>query len=290
MESDEIEIKPSFVASFFCLCGFALSATILLAILAWSIGGQTYAEKVTTELLTPLGLAWLLLAAVVVNSIWQRNVSVATFGLTAWLLLTLFGNAWVTNRFSQQLESEYQAIDPFQMDPLDILVVLGGGTNSRLSGSPQLSPSGDRVALAAQLYHAGLVGQIICSGTNTFQPNPQSLHCREEAQQILIRLGVPPDKILLIEGENTSQEMANLAVYLDEQGRTTERIGLLTSAWHLSRAMRLAERHELNPLPVPANFYSEADRIDPNWIVPGTEQLGISRSIIKEYVAKMIGR
>jgi len=258
--------------------------------LAWLLGGRTLTEKVLIELISPVGLVWVLLGIQAGWATWQRQYPLAVLGLVGWGVLTFFGNWWIANQLVAQLESEYQRSDPLALEPLDRLVVLGGGTMSRMSGQPQLSPSGDRVALAAQMYHAGRVTKIICTGSNSFLATSDSLHCRQEAQQLLIRLGVPADAIELIEGENTSREIENLAQHLRQRGGLLERNGLLTSAWHLSRAMRLAEQQDLSMIPIPADFRSEHFRMHPNLLVPGAAELNTSRSVIKEYLGRTFGR
>ena len=46
--------------------------------------------------------------------------------------------------------------------------------------------------------------------------------------------------------------MRSLAEILDG----SQRVGLITSAWHMPRALRLARANGLNPIPVPADFVS----------------------------------
>lgn len=276
--------------------------------LAWLLGGRNLTEKVLVEILSPVGIVWVLLGIQLVWSLRQGHFRMALLSLTTWGMITVFGNWWVANLLVSRLESDYQHLDPlsssfssfssFSASPappappavLDRLVVLGGGTMSRRSGQPQLSPAGDRIALAAQLYHAGKVRTIVCTGSNLFPVSKNSLHCRQEARQLLIRLGVPEEAIELVAGINTSQEIANLAVHLRQQGGMSERNGLLTSAWHLPRAMQLSEKQQLAMIPIPADFRSEAFRLHPNLLVPGGFELNTSRSVIKEYLARWLGR
>ncbi len=51
---------------------------------------------------------------------------------------------------------------------------------------------------------------------------------------------------------NSRQEIAAYAAYAEEHG--LQRVGLLTSAWHLRRVLRIAERHDFHPTPLPADF------------------------------------
>ncbi|MFT5302444.1 MAG: uncharacterized SAM-binding protein YcdF (DUF218 family), partial [Mariniblastus sp.] len=213
----------------------------------------------------------------------------AVVSLGCWLVLTIGGNQLVSQGLASSLESRYQSIDVFGGEPFDTVVVLGGGTTTNLNGQAALANSGDRVALAARLFHAGQVKQIICTGSQTFRSTPNDLHPREEAAEILLGLGVPQSALLQMRGDNTSQEMSNLKKWLDENDAGS-RIGLLTSAWHLPRAIRLAESQGLSLLPVPADFATEHYAPTPNLVVPSAQNLLTSARILKEYLARIVNR
>lgn len=253
------------------------------------ISGQTMIEKMLTELLMPAGMVWVLLMVMVYFCFLSRQAWPALIGLTAWVVLTLGGNSFVSNWLISTLEAPYQNTDSFKMAPVQTLVVLGGGTNSRLNGQSQLGNGGDRVAMAGRLYHAGLTKKILCTGSDSFRSSAIDLHPREEAAEILAGLGVPAENILQIEGKNTSEEMRNLKKLIDE-GSINGPVGILTSAWHLPRAERLAKSHGLTLTPVPSNFLTHPHQPSPNLIVPGALNLMITGAAVKEYLARLVGR
>lgn len=254
-----------------------------------AISGQTMIEKTLTSLAMPVGVVWLALMVMVYFCLLLKQSWPAIVGTICWLVLTIAGNVFVSNFLTATLEQPYQQVNVFEMEPLDAVVVLGGGTNSRFSGESQLGTSGDRVATAARLYHAGKVKQIVCTGSQSFRTSELDLDPRAEAAQILIGLGVSPEDVTQMQGHNTSEELRNLRALI-EQGSISGRVGLVTSAWHLPRAMRLANSNGLELIPVPSDFLTTPLAPSPNYVVPGADNLAITGRAIKEYLAGWVGR
>jgi uncharacterized SAM-binding protein YcdF (DUF218 family) len=262
------------------------------------IAGKTMVEKMVTSLASPVGIAWIILMIMVYFCLLTRQAWSAIIGFCCWLVLTIGGNQMVAQWIIGTLESPYQEIDALKIEPLDLVVVLGGGTNTALNGISQMDMGGDRVGIAARLYHAGLTRKIVCTGTQKFRSSPVDLHPREEAQDILIGLNIPKSDVMMMQGENTSQEMQNLKTWLSENGKNlversdskTPRVGIITSAWHLGRAMRLAKKNGLDLKPIPANFISEYYSPSPGIVIPTAENLLTTSRACKEYLAALAGR
>ena len=176
-----------------------------------------------------------------------------------------------------------------KQDPYDAVFLLGGGTSSRLDGISQLSGSGDRVALAARLFHAGKIQRIICTGTHATRTTEKDLHPGEEAANILEDLQVPPDRIAQMKGENTSQEIRNIRLWLDKNPNPG-RVGILSSAWHLPRVMRLAEANGVIADPIPADFLSRPFAPNPSLLIPSAGNLDVTARIVKEILAGWVSR
>jgi uncharacterized SAM-binding protein YcdF (DUF218 family) len=268
-----------------CLMGAGMLATAAAGV----VNGRTMVEKILTELVCPLGLVWLFLFAIVYFSLLMRLTWPAISTGLCWLLLTVAGNSLVANWLIRNLEAPYVGCNPFELEKLDTIVVLGGGTSYR-DGRSQFGEGGDRVGLAARLYHAGQTNQVICTGSLTFQGSESELQVREQAAELLRSLLVPSEKIVLVEGVNTSQEMVNLKRYLDSVQPKPARIGLITSGYHLSRAMRLAQKNGLALIPIAADLKGDRYRTGMNLIIPSDGGLRATKIAIKEYLAGFVGR
>ena len=271
------------------------------------VSGPTMVEKALTGLITPIGLVWLALTLLVYFCLIQRQVWPALIGFFCWLTLTLCGNALIGGMLIQSLEAPYQDINVLELEPMDVVVILGGGTNQKPNGKPQLTFGGDRVRVAASLFHRGLVDRLMCTGSQVYRSSDQDLDPREEASAILVSLGVPGESLLEMEGanKNTSEEMQSLKKWLADQekidiqktGRAPEsgqpnrpRVGIITSAWHMSRALRLAKANGLEVIPVPADFLSEPVVPSHNWVIPNGYYLNTTGLFVKENLARIVGR
>ena len=84
--------------------------------------------------------------------------------------------------------------------------------------------------------------------------------------------------------------MQNLRSWIDQQPDPTLRVGIITSAYHLSRAMRLAAANGVLAEAVPANFRASKLAPSPSWVVPSADNLLHTAKALKEHVAGLIGR
>ena len=253
------------------------------------VSGRTMLEKVATALASPVGIIWLSLIVMIYFSLLNRRSWPAIMGLVCWVTFTVFGNGYVADSLANSLESKWQSVDVFSAEPWDVIVVLGGGTGTQQSGNVQVSTSGDRVVLAARLYHSGLAKTIICTGKQSYRTSKEDLNPYEEAARLLTSLDVPSVAILKLGGENTSQEMANLKKWMDSQ-TGDQRVGIVTSARHLNRALRLAKSQGITAEGIPADFLSLKFAPAADLIVPSGWNLHVSALIVKEYLAGLIGR
>lgn len=260
--------------------------------LAWGFNGRGMAEKILTALVQPVGLVWIGLTLLVYFCFLQKRTGVVVVSLCGWTLLTLAGNQGFSNWLASTLESKYYHMEQANLADTEYGLLLGGGTTTAPNGREQLNQNGDRVMVAAELYHAGRVKKIICSGSHSFTMEDSKLPS-DEAIAMLQRLGVPAADLSSMEGANTSQEMEYLKAWVakeKEKGRDPGRVAVISSAWHLPRVQRLARARELEISPVPANFLSSEVRPSAHMVVPGAFQLSVSSQVIKEYLAGLVKR
>lgn len=282
------EFRPIMPPRFLPHCVFVLVVLFGALAAVHFFCGPLVLQQMLHSLLAPVGLVWLaLLLALYWVSVWRIRLGVVLCGL-AWLGLTLAGNSLVSNRLVRTLETAYTKIDPFQSDQLDVVLVLGGGTDGAPNGTAQLGAAGDRLALAARLYHAGKVNRIVVSGLRESTHDNQQPHYAESAK-ILRDLDVPVEHIVeLPAGTDTASEMAAFKEWLAEN--STEPVGVVTSAWHMKRAMILAKRNQINARPIPANFLSGSDRFHVAQVIPTAWNLYVSQLAVKELLGRWLDR
>lgn len=230
----------------------AASGVAALVLAGWSLPDGPLLGKVVGHLAMPAGLLWLLLYALAMVHVLRREWWAAASLAAAFVGYTLVGNAWLGASLLERLEAPYAVIDPLSEAPFDAVLVLGGGTRNGPDGRSQISRAGDRLVLGARMYHAGLTPVLVASGRTTpgaaMQENGAST-----TRALWTSLGIPEAVIVTLEApHNTRMEIAAYAALIEREGWT--RVGLITSAWHLRRAMALAEAAELELVPLPADF------------------------------------
>ena len=270
---------------------YAALAGVLGLVLAitWLAAGKFVALKLASHLLAPVGLVWMALFVLAYSMMLLRQGLPAMLAWLAWLVLGLAGNSFIANSLAEGLERPYYESDPLAVEPLDAIVVLGGCTKMGPQGEAQVTMSGDRLVLAARMYHAGRCERIVCTGSNWLGLVEGELDIRQQAKAVLVGLEVPEQKIELLSGRSTREEMESVGQWL-QQNPEVERVGLVTSAWHMPRAQRTAAKwldRELTP--VPADSFQEPYRPNPNLLVPHCDYLAVSSRCVQEYLGGWIG-
>ena len=261
----------------------------MILLIAYLALGITIVEKSLSSLAMPVGLVWLMLLLLCYISLSLKQRAAAIVAGISLAILWGFGNFYVADQLARSLERPYVDFQLDDLEKLDAVILLGGGTSTNLNGESQLGQSGDRVAIAAKVFRAGKTDRLICTGIKTYRPASEVLEIGDEAAEILIAMGIPSDSIATIAGQNTSQEMQAIKKWMAENPASS-RIGILTSAWHLNRAMRLADSAGIEATPIPADFMSRNSTVSTDWVIPSADNLYRSSRVVKEYLAALVGR
>ena len=175
--------------------------------------------------------------------------------------------------------------DPLQQ-PADAIVVLGGGIAAAHPPElpePDLNEGADRMWQAARLWKRGAAPRIIVTGGSFLAKQGGTPLTEADAMRVfLIDLGVPADAIT-DEGKalNTIENIRNVRAIIG-QGR----VALVTSAYHMPRALQLAARAGLNVGAFPTDFQVvPATRLPwDNWL-PSVDGLQLSNMALREIIA-----
>jgi len=271
-----------------------LTTVVLPIVLTASVSGKSAAEKMLTAIVQPLfiGIVSTLAAGLVLLRREERGVGGFLFcgACLMWVLSAPFFAARLVNGWEASIESSV----PTANEPFDYVIVLGGGTSMTPDGRPQFSSVGDRVGYAARLYLAGITKSLVTTGDNlelagslsgSFEPKDDP---SIQTKQIWIELGIPAEAISELAGQNTSEEMASLKQHTEYwQGK---RCGILTSAFHLPRAMKLAERAGVRAIPIAADHRRSTGPVTFNQFLPESDGLARIQTIFKEWLAMRISR
>lgn len=177
--------------------------------------------------------------------------------LAAVLLLYVFCNTFLVNAAFRWWEYAPRNIADIQQ-PYEVGVVLTGGM-IRLSNvkadHPGLGRHADRFFQAYLLYKAGKIKKILISGADNPRKMKMKLDDGHQAARLLVGWGVHPDDILL-EGSsrNTHQNAVNSAALL-KQKFPGNRYLLITSSFHLRRAVACFKKENIQVDVFPADIY-----------------------------------
>lgn len=243
-------------------------------------------QKVVGRLLMPAGLVWVVLLAVTVGSAmmgaWRRAVAL----LMITLLYTAAGNIWLGAALVRPIEASVPPVDLATVERFDAVCVLGGGTTLNQHGQPQLGNSGERVVHGARCFFAGKTPLLVAMGSGLRGVNRD---LAAETKEIWISLGVPEAAIITVPGPTiTRAEITALHELARKRG--WERVGLVSSAWHLPRALRHAAHLEFAPIPLPC------DRLGggaPAWflhLIPHHDGFERTHTATWEWLGSLVGR
>ncbi len=173
----------------------------------------------------------------------------------------------------------------------EAIVVLGGGVTPAAPPylmDPDLADGADRGWYAARLYHRGLARRIIVSGGSLLARNSDPATTEAEAmRRFLVDLGVPSDAIVS-EGKsmNTLENIRNVREMVGEA-----RVALVTSGYHMPRALKLARQGNLNVGAFPTDWRLPAGA-RPSWEnwVPSIAAMAWSSISLREHAALLLDR
>lgn len=171
------------------------------------------------------------------------------------------------------------------------IVVLGAGVTTAappLRPEPALTDTSDRLWYAARLYHRGLAPRIIVSGGSYAARRGAQAQTEAEAmRQVLVDLGVPADSIVL--ERNSLNTIDNIREVRTLVG--TERVALVTSGFHMPRALRLAQQAGLNVEAFPTDWRI-VPLFRPEWeaFLPSVDAMATVVIALREYMALAFDR
>jgi len=195
------------------------------------------------------------------------------------------------------LESQYIP-DPTGRSA-DVIVVLGGGTESGQPPRPmvEVNGAGDRVIYAYKLYKEGISDKIILSGGSAEWQGERQFSPAEDMASLLMLMGVPENNLILqSESLNTFEDAKFSSRIITENG--WKRVILVTSALHMPRSVRLFKAAGIEVTPQPVDYTMS----DQEWhdlfswqtenilinILPTSGNLKSTTSSMKEYIGMLV--
>jgi len=244
-------------------------------------------RKVLGLLAMPMGILWVLLLLATLRALRRKERGTALALALCTAFYSLMGSPLFGRFLIRRLERGIPLVNREQLESLDAVYVLGGGTEASPSGEPQLSGTGDRVALTASLWHAGKAALLVTGGTSVEGPG-KFRDLGQETRVLWLRMGVPENAILVLQGpcRTTREEITALRRLQDQ--RQWRRLGLVTSAWHLPRALRIAERCQLPVIPLGADWHGKKKPFQIQECIPQNSGFEDTQRACWEHLGRLI--
>ena len=271
--------------------GWAVPAFAGVVMLA-ELGSLIEIKKFIGHLLMPAGLVWVGLAGATAWSALRRQRGLGILCSGVFVLYSLAGNAWIGGVLIRSLERHTPPVDVAALadhgpDQFDAICVLGGGTDRAPDGRAEASVGGDRVVMAAQLFIAGKTRSLVSSGS-TIDGMETKRDLAEETAAIWRGLGVPGEAIVTLPGPRVTSE--EITAYRHERDENHwAKIGLVTSAWHMPRALRQCRRAGLEVVPIPCDFRGNVPGWSLVWLVPQERGFQRVQLAMWEYLGMLSG-
>jgi uncharacterized SAM-binding protein YcdF (DUF218 family) len=250
---------------------------------------SVFLSKFLPILIFPVGLsAFLILFAILFR---KHKRTLLALLITAICLLWLGGNRWVAMSLARSLEWKY--LPPERVPQVDVIVVLGGGTEPAEAPRQgvELNGAGDRLLAAYRLFREGVAPVLLLSGGDIAFMDSSSASPAQDMQQVLVEWGIPADALWLdTSSQNTYENAVNCAAILREHQAAS--VLLVTSALHMPRAVTAFEKQGVQVIPYPVDYTVTEQNWHQLWhgdalsfainLFPTAGNLSLTTSVIKE--------
>jgi len=215
-----------------------------------------FLSKIIWSVLSPSSIMiWLLILASLL--LWLNYVSAARRLLTLMSLIGFLMLAYpVSDYLMYPLENRFKAPETLP-EKVDGIIVLGGAEQLKLSvswNSAEVGEAAERILAAAELSRLYPdIPVIYTGGSNLLQM--QNIDKEGSVSQTLLRqAGIAKERLIIeTQARNTSENFQLIAPLLpDSQGSYV----LVTSAYHMPRAIGVARKHGVNVFPYPVDHRS----------------------------------
>jgi len=217
-------------------------------------------KKIVSAMIMPLNLG-ILIALIGLFFLYRDQIKKAKLFLTVGIIwLSIISYTPFSNFLLTPLETKYTKLESIPTN-IKYIVYLGGDQQNR---------GWEVLRLYNNLHNA----KIITSGYEGRALVPEAI----KTANILNNIGInSKDIIIHPKPKDTKEEAIKIKKVLKE-----EKFILVTSAYHMPRAMKIFQDNQLNPIPAPADFMPKC--YDNFGIFPNANMLLWTQKAIHEYV------
>lgn len=252
-----------------------------------------FLSKLLPLFVYPLGLSCLLLISSLI--IWWKRPKWTPFPIMlAFLILYISSNPLISDTIMRSLEWKYNYKE--ELPTTEAIIILGGGIKSGID--PQLMRDlgiqGDRVIYGGKLYLEKKAPLIIVTG-GRIQWLGKGIPEAKEMSNILQKMGVPASAIIEEPlALNTYENAVNVRKILEKL--KINKILLVTSAFHIPRALMVFKHQGIDVIPAPTGFsvsknnhwFENSIQLNLLYFFPDSQRLSQTTVAIKEYLGILV--
>lgn len=205
--------------------------------------------------------------------------------LSGAILLYILSLSPVANSMAWMLEKQYVSTEEVNPAAIYMVTVLGGGLyrQDRMRHRPELSSTSyTRVLCGVEMFRRYNARYIVMQGG--FGSADSDVSVAQVMKEVAMTFGISGEQIIIEEkSENTFEHPIELHHITGEQGRNM-RIGLVTSAWHMPRAVAAFSRSFNRILPFPCDPISASSNWSIRSILPSIDAFDNSTIVFQEFI------
>ncbi len=208
--------------------------------------------------------------------------------LSGLLLLLFFSNNFIINEALLLWEGQPAAIS--SLPDYETAIVLTGVTSNRIGSTDRVyfGKGADRLLHTVQLYKAGKIKRILISGGSGALIG-EKIPEAGQLKKVFIYCGVSGEDIILEDKSNNTVESARYSKRLTDSLGSGKEFLLITSAFHIPRAMGCFTKAGINVQAYPVDYYSVDRNFEPdNLLVPSEEALDKWSILIHELAGYVV--
>jgi uncharacterized SAM-binding protein YcdF (DUF218 family) len=202
-------------------------------------------------------------------------------------IFLFFSNPYVIQRLLQAYQTPPMPMAAGERYEAGIL--LGGLMGyDETAGDAFFNRSSDRFIQVLKLYKQGHIRKIIVSGGNAMKPNSAFREADYLATNLL-SMGVPAADILRDRDARNTVENARYTHRIMDSLGIRSAVVVITSSWHMPRAIKIIEAEGLAARPYPADFIAPPSnkKLGLNHLLPSGDAMGHWNLYLKEWVGRL---
>ena len=243
--------------------------------------------KILSRLMYPSTLVLLLLLLAFVLLLIRRRRG-AGLSLLIALVLVFLGSSPIASGIHDRHERQYPPTPVAQSPTADAIVLLAGDVSIPIPPRVESQVRGNRSVHTLRLYRAGKAPLIIVSGGNVFSQEgfrPEAAYTAD----LLEEWGIP-ESAIIFEGNSRNTRENALETSRLLKNRQLNRVLLVTSAFHMPRALATFHGVGIDAIPSPSSISAElAQPTLLNWI-PSLNGLATMQSVMHEKIGIFVYR